>query len=282
MARKVQTLSIDLIVTDAGTQSRLSIHEETVEDYADVIRDSNGDWPFPAVDVFHDGSQYVVADGFHRVMGAQRAKRASIPCTVHKGTIRDARIYAMTANDRHGLRMNRADKRACVEWLLDNGGKMTQAAIAEAAGVTSRLVKMIVAERNPLSLEGKGKVSPYPTKSGVSDEGASPSPESDPFASSGAGPEEAFDPFEDVDALDAGTEADPVVEEGPRSPGKPPKQYPRSHWFKQYDQSIGPVLRLIDQIAHQVGECKCAHHQAVHEHLNRATDEMMTWLGGDE
>jgi hypothetical protein len=43
--------------------------------------------------------------------------------------------------------MSRADKRACVEWLLDNGGKLTQAEIAEKAGVTPRTVRAIVADR---------------------------------------------------------------------------------------------------------------------------------------
>jgi len=144
---KTQILSVDTIRIDAGTQSRISIDEEVVEDYADLIAESDGEWPFGPLDVFHDGTDYLVADGFHRTLAAQRAKRSSIPCRVHKGTVKDARIFGMTANDRHGLRMSRADKRACVEWLLDNGDKMTQAEIASKAGVSIRLVKYVVAER---------------------------------------------------------------------------------------------------------------------------------------
>jgi hypothetical protein len=52
----------------------------------------------------------------------------------------------MTANDLHGLRMSRADKRSCVEWLLDNS-KMNQMETAAAAGVTTRSVRRIVADR---------------------------------------------------------------------------------------------------------------------------------------
>ena len=154
---KTQPLAIDLLRTDGGTQNRLEINEDAVEDYSVLIAGSNGDWPFDPVDVFHDGNEYFVADGFHRTLGAQRAKRGSIPCQVHKGTAVDARIFGMTANDKHGMRMTRADKRACVNWLLDNGGKLTQKAIAEAAGVSARLVKMIIAERNPVSIAGKAK-----------------------------------------------------------------------------------------------------------------------------
>ena len=146
MPSKTKPLPIELLETDAGTQSRLAPNEEVILDYMELIEASGTEWPFPPVVVFHDGSRYMVADGFHRVLGATKTKRASIPCTVHKGTATDARIFAMTANDSHGLRMTRADKRSCVEWLLDNS-KMTQTEASVAAGVTARTVRRIVAER---------------------------------------------------------------------------------------------------------------------------------------
>lgn len=143
---KTETLSIDLLRLDGGTQARIKISEETVEAYAELI-DASDKWPFGAVDVFHDGSDYFVADGFHRTLAALRLNKASVPCIVHKGTAKDARIFGMTANDKHGLRMSRADKRACVEWLLDNGPKLTQVEIAEKSGVSRDTVKRVVAER---------------------------------------------------------------------------------------------------------------------------------------
>lgn len=144
---KTETLSIDLLRLDAGTQARVKTSEETVVEYAELLTEKTG-WPFNnPVDVFHDGTDYFVADGFHRVLAANRVKRASVPCNVHSGTAHDAKIFGMTANDRHGLRMSRADKRACVEWLLDNGGKLTQTEVAKKAGVTTRTVQTIVADR---------------------------------------------------------------------------------------------------------------------------------------
>lgn len=145
---KTEMLSIDLLRLDGGTQARIKISEETVEAYAELI-DAGKAWPFGPVDVFHDGSDYFVADGFHRTLAAQRLNRASVPCIVHKGTAKDAKIFGMTANDKHGLRMSRADKRACVEWLLDNGPKMTQADIAQKSGVSVETVKRVVASRKP-------------------------------------------------------------------------------------------------------------------------------------
>ncbi len=169
---KPQNLAISLLRMDLGTQNRLKINEETVADYEEKTKDSD-EWPFPPLDVFHDGTDatnYLVADGFHRLLGALRAKRAEVPCIVHPGTATDARIFGMTANDRHGLRMTRADKRACIEWLLDNGGKLTQAEIAEKAGVSVRLVKSIVTERNPLLLAAKVQFAPLPPMEGDSGE----------------------------------------------------------------------------------------------------------------
>lgn len=141
---KLQTLSIDVLRLDGGTQARVSTHEDTVEEYANLI-DASDEWPFGPIDVFHDGTDFFVADGFHRTLAAQRQKRASIPCRVHKGTARDAKIFGMTANDTHGLRMTREDKRACVLWLIEQGG-MTQEEMAAKAGVSRSTVARVVAE----------------------------------------------------------------------------------------------------------------------------------------
>lgn len=151
---RIQTLSLDLLRIDGGTQARLAICQDTVDTYAEVIENEGGEWPFGEIDVFHDGSDYFVADGFHRTLAAIRKKRASVPCRIHQGTAKDARIFGMTANDTHGLRMSQADKRACVEWLLDNGGKMTQEEIASKAGVSRRFVQKVVAERKPEKAHG--------------------------------------------------------------------------------------------------------------------------------
>lgn len=200
---KPASLSVDLLRIDAGTQSRLAINEDVVAEYTEVITQAGIDWPFPPLDVFHDGADYFVADGFHRLLAAIRAKLASVPCNIHKGTASDARIFGMTANDRHGLRMSREDKRACVEWLLDNGGKMTQKAVAEKAGVDVRTVQRIIADRNPSSIAGKANppkveptLSPHHTSRGDSDPFADPFDEDDPFGEAPESPENAPEPEE--------------------------------------------------------------------------------------
>ena len=299
-------LPVDVLRIDADTQNRLKINEEVVEDYTQLIVDNDGEWPFAAVDVFHDGNEYLVADGFHRTLAAHRAKLPKIPCNIHKGTATDARIFGMKANDRHGLRMSRADKRGCVEWLLDNGGKMTQTEVAAKAGVSRRLVQIIVAERNPASMAGKAQVAPDPPNRGVSDEdGARVEVLAKCTTAVQKGVETGVFKPSDADlkllakltaedqnviAMDLRKEKASSVKEsmkaqGIKQPGKKKpkpklaKKLDKKACYKQWDQAIGPLLRVLDKIARDVGEWDCASHTVIHGQLQACTDEMAEWLG---
>lgn len=169
---KIQTLPIDKLRLDGGTQARLGVDQDTVDTYAEVLEKEAGEWPFGEVDVFHDGSEYFVADGFHRTLAAGRVKRGSVPCRIHQGTAKDAKIFGMTANDMHGLRMSREDKRYCAEWLLDNVTNMTQMQIAETAGVNEKTVRRIVADRKAKNrtMSGSSSKSEGRASSGSSNE----------------------------------------------------------------------------------------------------------------
>lgn len=263
---KTEILAIDLLRIDGDTQCRLKIDEDTVEDYASLIVDTN--WPFPPLDVFHDGSDYFVGDGFHRLLAGRRVNRASIPCRVHKGTARDAKIFGMTANDKHGMRMTRADKRACVEWLLDNGD-MTQKAIAEAAGVSPRTVKYIVAENREdriqwtskpkVDLGEKVQISPNTPNRGVPGEDGSLDTE---------------EPQESAPA--------PPRKGRAKRGGKPQKQFDGEAYYKQWHDRLGPLVRLVSAIARARGESNTEPHEKVRQILRTATDEMKKWMGVKE
>jgi ParB-like chromosome segregation protein Spo0J len=56
------------------------------------------------------------------------------------------------------------------------------------------------------------------------------------------------------------------------------KLYDRSYWFKQWEQSIGPLCRLVDKIAENVGDADSELHTLVQDHLNDATDAMAEWM----
>ncbi len=157
MATK-KTLAIDLLRTDGETQCRVEVCGETVDNYAELL-ETRPRWPFPELDIFYDGSDYWVADGFHRLLASHRVGRSSVPCLLHRGTAADARIFGMTANDQHGLRMSRADKRACVEWLFATYPRMSQRDAADKAGVGVRTVQRIAADlREAPLIEGNSTV----------------------------------------------------------------------------------------------------------------------------
>ena len=61
--------------------------------------------------------------------------------------------------------------------------------------------------------------------------------------------------------------------------GKPPKQYDRSAWLKQWNTNIGPLVRFLEKVADGVGEKQSAKHRAVKAHLEKATQDMMKWMG---
>lgn len=111
----VESLGLSQIRTDGDTQVRVSFSSELVTEYAEAMK--RGD-EFPAIDVFFDGETYWLADGFYRVAAARKTSRESIEANVHQGGQREALLYAVGANETHGLRRTNEDKRRAVHILL--------------------------------------------------------------------------------------------------------------------------------------------------------------------
>jgi ParB-like chromosome segregation protein Spo0J len=138
----MKNININSIRLDGGTQSRCAVSDDTVADYADVIREGG---KLPPVVVFHDGADHWLADGFHRVGAYRLAGKASIPADVRDGTRRDALLFAAGANAEHGLRRTNADKRRAVQMLLDDeeASQWSDREIARHCGVTHPLVAAV-------------------------------------------------------------------------------------------------------------------------------------------
>ena len=107
--------NIELIRIDKGTQSRIAISQETVDDYARQMEDGA---KFPPVIAFHDGVDYYLADGFHRYFANRKLNRDSIDTDIVKGTLREAILYSLKANKAHGLRPSIEGKRNSVTKML--------------------------------------------------------------------------------------------------------------------------------------------------------------------
>ena len=110
-------LDLAKIRIDGGTQARAELNQSIVADYAEAYRTGV---TMPPVVVFFDGATHWLADGFHRYFGAKDAGLDSIREEVTPGSLRDAILYSLKANETHGLRRTNADKRRAVETLLSD------------------------------------------------------------------------------------------------------------------------------------------------------------------
>ncbi len=138
-----QSLVITLMRRDGGTQARVGLNEDTVQDYAELMRD--GRWDFSTIKrpiVCWDEDGYWLADGFHRIEAAQRAGLVDYPVEVLRGGKRAAILRAAGANADHGLRRTNADKRRAVELLLrdEEWRQWSDRKIAEACAVDHKTV----------------------------------------------------------------------------------------------------------------------------------------------
>ena len=125
-------LKLDQITIDAGTQTRIMMNEKTIAEYAADMTEGT---QFPDVVVFASGTDYLLADGFHRFMAAQRNGWREIDAEVRTGSRLDAIKYSLGANNSHGLRRTNADKRRCVEIALTEFTKISDQMIADMCGV---------------------------------------------------------------------------------------------------------------------------------------------------
>lgn len=139
MTTETQTLRLDQIRIDGGTQPRVAIDEQVVADYAEHYR--NGVDLTPII-VFLDGATYWLADGFHRYWAIRKIDRDAIQAVVHQGTQRDAILHSVGANADHGLRRTAADKRKAVLTMLEDKewSAWPHTDIAKACGVSREYV----------------------------------------------------------------------------------------------------------------------------------------------
>lgn len=116
-----QSLPIAVIRRDGGTQARVGLNEDVVQEYAEAMRDQRWDWAtLKRPLVYHDGESgdYWLADGFHRIEAAQRANLTDYRVEVLRGDKRAAQLHAARANADHGLRRSRQDVQRAIELLL--------------------------------------------------------------------------------------------------------------------------------------------------------------------
>jgi uncharacterized ParB-like nuclease family protein len=136
----MKTVKLQQIRIDGGTQTRAVINNEAVAEYSEAVLEGA---KFPPVDVFFDGAEHWLADGFHRYHAHKRAKVTDIAATVHSGSKEDALVFALGANQANGLRRTNEDKRKCVTIALERWPEWSDSRIAEICGVSHPTVGKI-------------------------------------------------------------------------------------------------------------------------------------------
>ena len=111
----MNTVALASLRLNGGTQSRAEINEQMVAEYAEAMEAGE---QFPPVIAFHDGANYWLADGFHRVHAARKLGLLDIAADVRTGTRRDAVLFSVGVNAAHGMRRTPGDKRKAVMTCL--------------------------------------------------------------------------------------------------------------------------------------------------------------------
>jgi hypothetical protein len=146
---------------DGGTQTRERLNQDVINDYAELMVTGV---EFPPITLYYDGSDYWLADGFHRYAATAIAKSMAgvVAAEIRQGTRRDAVLFAVGANAVHGLRRTNNDKRRAVDVLLrdEEWSTWSDRAIAQKCGVSHQLVANL---RQDMQLQHKNQVSTVDT-----------------------------------------------------------------------------------------------------------------------
>jgi hypothetical protein len=134
----ISNVILDHLRLDPAIQAREGLSKRVIQEYATLYREGH---PLPPIQVFQDGDEQWLADGFHRASAAREAGLSELTAEVTAGSRRDAMLYACTANT-HGLPRTQADKRRVVRRLLDDPEwrQWSDRAIARHCGVAHTFV----------------------------------------------------------------------------------------------------------------------------------------------
>lgn len=150
-------VNIDTITIDPRLQSRAAMNDEAVQEYAEAIKAGT---KFDPVMAFIEGEVLWLVEGFHRVKAHIVAGVKAIDVETRAGTFRDAWLYSLGTNDRHGVRRTNADKRKVVLAALadDELKEWPSRDIAAHCSVSHWLVNSIRDELERANLGSSAKV----------------------------------------------------------------------------------------------------------------------------
>ena len=159
-------LTLSEIHRDGGTQPRAFLDLKHVAALVEVLEDGG---ELDPVTVFYDGSEYWLADGFHRCRATEDYGQEEINCTITQGTRRDAVLYSVGANAEHKAvkPRSREDKRRAVTMLLNDPEwqEWSNCKIAQVCKVSESLVRSL--RLNEVRNDENAQTRTYTTKHGT-------------------------------------------------------------------------------------------------------------------
>jgi len=135
----MKKLNLALIRIDGDTQAREELSQEKVAEYSELMQDGV---VFPPIEVFFDGSDYWLVNGFHRYFAAKKNGLVSIEVIIHIGTLEEAQLFSCSTDRGNGLSWNAKDRRRNIMRMLMHPvwGKWTNAEIARHVGCSKMTV----------------------------------------------------------------------------------------------------------------------------------------------
>jgi hypothetical protein len=130
-------LEISKIRIDGGTQMRVKLDEATVLRYMELMKDGVA---FRPIDVFFDGTDYWLTDGFHRREATERLKLEKISTDITNDSLDNAIWDAAGANTQNGLSFTAADRKNTLNKILLKFTDRSDSMIAEHVGVSRNTV----------------------------------------------------------------------------------------------------------------------------------------------
>lgn len=159
----MEIIPLSSIEVDNELQPRVVMDQAAIDDYSEAMK--AGD-TFPPITVFDDGKTKWLADGWHRYYAAEKAGRDEIEADIKQGSRRDALLFSISANTKHGLRSSRADKRRSVMTLLADSewSTLSDRELAKLAGVTHPTIAKYRAEVEGGKFTTRARDSPLSAK----------------------------------------------------------------------------------------------------------------------
>jgi hypothetical protein len=257
---QLQSVALNQINIADGIQTRVEINPEAVEDYSQSYRQGTN---FPPIELFLDGAKHILVDGFHRVEAARKAGLNCIAANVRVGTLTEALVYALQANEKNGLRRSNADKHHCAELALKQWPDYTDRRLARICGVGYDLIGRVrkdLALVSPVrtGLDGKSRRLPK-----SEEPGAAPGKDQLPASGGSAAP----------------SKAPPAGDAPARGHLEIIPSDPLTHLETMPDQSVGFILMTVPPVTFYCSRKLVLRGGTAHETLIRRPGDRLRQLG---